>query len=477
MADTLLARVAGIIHRYSMLSAGDRVGVAVSGGADSVVLLHVLHRLANELRIEPLVLHVNHRLRGAESDADEAFVRELTESLGLAFFEERSQIEDGNLEQAARDARRDFFRRCQGRYNLRRVALGHTRSDQAETVLFRFLRGSGLAGLAGMRMVTNDGLIRPLLNTSRTEVREWAAAEGIKWREDSSNANLEFARNRLRHHTIPMLTQEFNSNLEAVLAGIAELARAEEEYWDEQLGPIYQEIRKRTRLGPILDVDQLATLHDALQRRVIRRAITDLRGDLRSIDLLHVDAILACCRSTQGHQRVLAPGVDALRSFDKLLLTRPGELSARERYYRINLGLGQECKLPFGAGFLCIKSVNSEAHICANFKDGSATTVEEAELDGDVLLLGQSCLRPMYVRNWEPGDELRRPGHTGAEKIKTLFQEHRVLLWERRHWPVVVSGEEIVWVRGFGSAVKFRGSAQSQHTLRLIYRADFQVGE
>lgn len=473
LADSLVDRVAGIISRYSMLSAGDRAGVAVSGGADSVALLHILQRLSGTLQVKLFALHLNHRLRGAESDADEEFVRALAGTLGIEIRVGQAEIASGNLEQAAREARREFFRRCMDQHSLKGVALGHTRSDQAETVLFRFLRGSGLAGLAGMRMVTDDGLIRPLLTSSRDEVRNWASAEGIAWREDSSNAELGFARNRLRHQTIPALAQEFNANLEGVLAGTAELARAEEDYWFQHIEPLYREITKRTHLGSILHVPSLVASHAAVQRRILRRALIDVRGDLRSIDLRHVDGILSLCTSAHGHDRLIVPGVDALRSFEKLLLTRPGELNSRERHYCLELGFGEECKLPFEAGSICVNRANQECGFCANFKEEQEFATEVADLDADALT-GPGPPRSLYVRNWEPGDELQRPGHCGAEKIKSLFQEQRVVLWERRHWPVVVFGEEIVWARRFGSAAKFSRSRESGQSVRLIYRASAQ---
>ncbi len=462
LGETLADRVAGIIPRYNMVSPGDRAGVAVSGGADSVVLLHILHSLSERLQIELFVLHLNHGLRGAESDEDEEFVRSLAQSLGLPVAVERAQLGGGNLEQNARTARREFFGRAMEKHALSKLALGHTRSDQAETVLFRFLRGTGLSGLAGMRMVTEDGLIRPLLTTSRCEVRQWAAVAGVSWREDSSNADLGFARNRLRHRTLPALAESFNPNLEGVLAGAAELAQREEEYWFQHIEPIYRQIAKRTHLGSILQIRLLKALHLAERRRLIRRALVDVRGDLRSIDFAHVEAILALCASEQGHDRVIVPGSDALRSYDKLLLTSPHTLNSEPRHYHLELKIGEECRLPFHAGTIYVKQGNATADFCANFKKEQEFTIEAADLNSRAAMLS--------VRNWEPGDELQRAGHAGADKIKSLFQQHRVLLWERRHWPVVVSGEEIVWVRRFGSAAKFTGSGDDDGVLHLIYR-------
>jgi tRNA(Ile)-lysidine synthase len=467
LAETLLDRVAEIIPRYSMLSQGDRVGVAVSGGADSVVLLHVLHRLAPRLQIGLMVLHVNHGLRGAESDADEEFARELAASLGLEILAGSGTIGAGNLEQEARRVRTDFFKSCLAGHGLRRVALGHTRSDQAETVLFRLLRGSGLAGLAGMRFVTEEGIIRPLLTTSRDEVRQWAMKERISWREDSSNLDPQFARNQLRNAAIPALTRQFNPKLETVLAGVAELAQAEEDYWTEEIKGIYDGIAKRNDFGLILQVELLTALHPAVQRRVLRYAIGRVRGDLRSIDFAHVEAVRALCFSAHGHDRAIVPGIDALRSFDQLLLTQPGQLNAGAREYRINLELGVESELPLRVGSIFVSSENCGGENCVKVDKDQDFAVEVADLDADLLADGPGGL---FVRNWEPGDGLRRAGHQKPEKIKSLFQQYKVLLWERRHWPVVVAGREIAWVRAFGSAAQFAASAGSRRVLRLVYR-------
>ncbi len=439
-----------------MLSAGDRAGVAVSGGADSVVLLHILHRLSFQLGIQLTVLHVNHGLRGCESEGDEAFVRELAGSLGIECLVERADVAPGNLEQETRLVRRAFFLHSMQNHSLRRVAVGHTQSDQAETVLFRLLRGTGLAGVAGMRLTSAEGLIRPLLTTSRQEVRRWAEAESIAWREDSSNAELGFSRNRLRNDIIPALATHFNPNLEGVLAASARLAQDEEAYWSQQIEVIYPKITKRTDLGSILQVPALSALHVAVQRRVVRRALVDVRGDLRSIDIGHVEAILGICSSGHGHDRVMVPGVDALRSFDSLLLALPGELQSRSRHYRVELKVGEPCRLPFEAGWIYVERVTPGTSNCANFKTDWELSAEVADV-------------PLSVRNWEPGDQLQRPGHR-REKIKTLFQEERVLLWERRHWPVVVAQDEIVWVRQFGSEARFAASDECISRIRITYR-------
>lgn len=481
--DDIVRRVSEIIPRYSMLVPGDKVGVAVSGGADSVILLHLLHRLISSFAIHLTVLHVNHGLRGDESDADEQFVRNLADTLGLPFVTAQAEPAPGNLEQEARRARRAFFANCRREYRLQKIALGHTKSDQAETVLYRFLKGSGITGLAGMRPVTEEGFIRPLLGLTRPEVRAWALANQFQWREDSSNADPVFARNLLRNTVIPALASEFNPNLEGTLAGMAEIAAAEEDFWHFHIQPIYLQMVSKCDLGLVLRVSALTASHVAVQRRLIRCAIAQIRGDLRSIDSQHVDAVLELCKSEYGHDRVLIPGVDALRSFGILLLAKPGELNADPRNYSIELTPGTRLKLPFGAGFVELRLLNSNHINCVNFKDertGPSMPVaqndreesqfpkEVADLDFEALTSRTSAAR-LQVRNWRPGDEMVRPEHHKPEKIKSLFQEYRVLLWKRRHWPLAVANDEIVWARNFGAASPFIAKPDTRNIVTLYY--------
>lgn len=476
LADDLVERVGQIIPRYSMLKPDARVGVAVSGGADSVVLLHILHRLVSDLALHLTVLHVNHGLRGAESDEDEHFVRELARSLGLEVVGARAIPGPGNVEQEARRLRRELFLKWGDEHGLERIALGHTRSDQAETVLYRFLRGSGIAGLAGMRPVSEDRFVRPLLTTSRAEVRAWATRQELNWREDSSNESQKFARNRLRNNVLPALACEFNVNLETILAGMADVAAAEEDYWKPVIDSAYRALVRKSELGLLLRVPELIIREPAVQRRIIRKAICAVKGDLRSIDLGHVDAVVAVCQSVHGHDRVVIPGVDALRSFGTLLLTRPGELNSGPRNYQIEISCNETLNLPCGAGDIELSLLNSDDQNCVNFNKDSQSLREIVELDFTALF-GESKDIRLEIRNWRPGDEILRPGHQNPEKIKSLFQQYQVALWQRRHWPVAVVLDKIVWARGFGAASSYMGKPESRQAVRLSFWPKADVTE
>ncbi len=454
MPQDLLAQVATYIEDHRLLGpAQQNIGVAVSGGADSVVLLHLLYRLRSRFACRLHVLHVNHHLRAAESDTDESFIAALAQSLGLPITIEHTPPPTTQIEQTARDLRRAFFAQALQEQNLQAIALGHNRSDQAETVLFRFLRGSGATGLAGMRPVTRDYLIRPLLHCTREEIRKWATAEGLSWREDASNLDTAFTRNRIRLETLPALSQTYNPNLETLLAQSAELAQTEEDYWRVQIEALFSQMVQNSHFGLQISATQIAALHLAVQRRLVRRALLAVRGNLKAIDCEHVESILSLCRSTEGHNRVIVPGVDAFRSFDQLLFSPVNLRAGEERDYQIPLQLGDEVELPYQTGFLSVQLMKSDTSddICGNFKGVYPKKVEICDWDGD--LLSQSGTLPsLCVRNWRPGDVFQQVGHHSVEKIKTLFQSGKVLLWERKHWPVVQAGAEIVWVRQFGGS-------------------------
>jgi tRNA(Ile)-lysidine synthase len=451
-----------------MLRRGTRLGVAVSGGADSLVLLEALHRLSQVFEVELAVLHVNHRLRGAESDEDEQFVRGLAASRNLAAAVGDFPMSGSNLEEQARESRNSFFFSCMKEMNLAGVALGHTRSDQAETVLYRLCRGAGIRGLTGVRPVTATGFVRPLLTLSRTEVRDWADKEGLVWREDSSNRDTRFARNLIRHEILPELRSRLNPALDSVLARTAGLALDEEDYWDRIISEIYATLVRRSSLGTVLDVALLGAQHIAIQRRLVRFAICKVRGTLKGIELHHIDSVLGICTSSAGHDRVNFPGVDALRSYECLLLARPGVLGGQVRGYSVVLHPGGTYELPFEAGTISLQPVAQETLNCDSFKKDQQLSADSILLDRDVLLQGGLAAN-LVARNWEPGDALQPVGHESPKKIKQFFGEQRVLLWDRRHWPVVVREKEIVWVRQFGGAAKFCATGKSRRILRLSY--------
>ncbi len=454
----LLDCVVEITSRYNMFARGDRVGVAVSGGADSLCLLLALAELAPRWNLHLTVLHLNHCLRGDAADEDARFVEEWALRLGLPFVIERVDVAvraaqtGDNLEQAARRVRTEFYRQTMTQHGLQEVATGHTRSDQAETVLFRFLRGAGTAGLAGILPVTIEGVVRPLLTVDRQSVQEFLRSRKIEWREDATNQHETFARNRIRHHLMPQLMREWNPNLPESLARTAVLAREDEEYWIEAVSRAFSELVHPVPPALLIRADQLADRPVALRRRIIRKAIEKVRGDLRQIEFDHIDSILALTERTEGNGRFQAPGVDAFRSFEWLRIAPPGG-ERQDRDYEFSIEVPATVPLPGGV----VIKLSLEAPSPENFDYNR----EETDLDWECVA------EPLVLRNWRPGDRYRPAGRSEDLKIKALFQEARVPLWERRHWPVITAAGQIVWARQFGPSQWCAISSSTRSALRV----------
>ena len=440
-----------------------KIAVAVSGGADSVFLLIALH----QLHLAHAVLHVNHKLRGPESDADEAFVRTLAAHYAIPFHTAALPPPDGNTEQEARRLRYNFFSQCIADNLGDAVATGHTLDDQAETVLFRFLRGSGTAGLSGIRPATTEGIVRPLLTLRRTEIRHWLTAHNIPWREDVSNADLDYQRNRIRLNVLPELTQ-LNPSLPDVLASTAHWARDEEDYWTRELDrlePLYLQPAPETI---ILDIEPFTLLAPAVQRRLLRRALERVRGNLRAIGFHHVEAIRALMQTREGSGRIQLPDLDIFRSFDQLRLARQHFDARLERNFSVPIAIPGETKVP-------------ERRLAIVMEQFTPSGVYNGEVNA---LDSAKCRGSLHLRNWRPGDQLEWAGHPGAAvRIKTLFQDYRIPLWERRRWPVIVlecagSGDpaegEIVWTRKFGAARQFAASQDSESVV-LVRESAMEV--
>jgi len=477
------------------------MGVAVSGGADSVALLRLLHGLQDELGIRLAVLHFQHGLRGAESAGDEVFVAELAAGLGVEFIREEADVaaaaeRDGiNLEEAGRRLRTAFFERVVNEGRATRVATAHTADDQAETLLAHLLRGSGLAGLAGIYPVAGV-VVRPLLEMRRAELREWLGALGQKWREDSTNADTARLRARLRRELLPVLERDFQPQIVGQLCRVAELAREEEQFAAALVEGRFQALARlggqaREEAGRVVmrAADLLAPLpadllpdgvrhggQTALARRMVRRAVEEVLGHRRGLTAEHVESVLHLSgERMSGHRAVLPHGVVAARSFDDVIFTagnpptpRSGGQRRTERGGRVSGCGAQEYTLPVtlptsGAIELIVPAIGSRVRL--KIVDWG-TGAEETKSIGEALDAGRLS-PPFFLRNWHPGDVFRPRGKRQARKLKELLREARVPAEERAAWPVLESGGKLVWVRGLPAAAGCAASGETRSALLI----------
>jgi tRNA(Ile)-lysidine synthase len=529
-------RVLSHIRQHELLHPGDRVGIAVSGGIDSVALLRLLLELRRELGIVLSVVHFNHKLRGAESDADEQFVRNLARQYGLELVCDSDDVaghasdEGVSVEAAARELRYGFFRhlirehgaedlevkmptlglqsadeqRRGATMRLDKVVTGHTLDDQAETVLMRIIRGAGLRGLGGIypRIPVEDDkgnvcgeIVRPLIRLRRRELEQYLRDIGQEWREDTTNADDRFTRNRVRKLILPLLEREFNPAVAENLAELAEIARGEEDYWDNELSgwmgtgvhwlepewartsrrsgelvqivsakslsnagfsshagetslpDTEQDVRARIEHAPWLvmnaSVDRLWFLGEplAVQRRVVK-AVGEHAGV--PLEFKHVEEIVQfAAEEGSGKELSLPLGWKLLRHPDELLFVTPDlREPAPEKDYDYELSI---------CGVVTVPELRLVLEICR------VPASQEPGYNPDHLLDPDSLPGPLRVRNWRAGDRFW-PAHTKSpKKIKELLQERHVAQPQRRFWPLITSGNEIVWLRGFPVPKQFQG--------------------
>src|SRR5580658_7624632 len=581
----LAERVLGHVRREELLRAGDRVGVAVSGGIDSVALLRLLIELRHELGIVLSVVHFNHGLRGAESDSDQEFVGGLAREHGLEFYAAGGDVvqlaseEHSGMEAAARELRYGFFRELLGsgevdeieledpqglkpetlgkpngtaeavpfpisssttaeavpfpisiahpasRANesvpailLNKIATGHTLDDQAETVLMRVIRGTGLRGLGGIypRILVErddeDGhgeIVRPLLGIRRRELEQYLVDLKQPWREDSTNADSKFTRNRVRRLVLPVLEREFNPAVLEGLSELAEIARDEEDYWENEisgwLGTVVQWSQPEWARGlpgfddseelgseglvqiqpslPKLDpklverleqpgpsvmnasvsLPWLLTEPRAVQRRVLK-AIGERAGI--PLEFKHIEEILrfAAEDGPSGKELSLPLGWKICREPEALVFVTP-DLRRQERIPDYEYPLPVPGRVLVPEAGVVIEALLVRPRVASQGNPEIAPEGQVAEYNPQELLSADLLPERLIARNWRPGDRFW-PAHTKSpKKIKELLQDLHLAQPERRLWPVAVSGDEIVWMRGFPVPARLRAEAGQEAVL------------
>ena len=479
-----------------MLHPGDRIGIGVSGGADSVALLRLFAELRLQLGIELFVLHFHHQLRGSDADQDELFVAELARDFHLEFASDRADVagearrNGWNVEDAARRLRYKFFAGAAASRGLKRIAVAHTLDDQAETVLAHLLRGTGPTGLAGIHPVA--GLtIRPLLDIGRDELRKYLSGLGQAWCEDLTNQDTSRMRARIRHQLIPLLQRDFEPAAVMRLARLAGLAREEELFWraleqerfaalvtPEPSGEFSVSIADLLSPLPALasqvsEPDISATPILALTRRLIRRIIFELRGSRQQLTARHVQDVLHLATKSQSGARIELPGIIVQRIFDRLwfsaLSSSSGDekacgtkLQSREFEYvvaRPGLSESASIAVPEIGRRFSLKVVD--------WPEPSRQTTQ-----GRGILDIERLCWPLVLRNWRAGDGYRPVGSRHVRKVRRLLLDSRIPLNLRANWPVLFSAGEPVWTAGCPAAHDF-SPGPGTHSSLLIAEVDF----
>ncbi len=427
----------------TLLKPGLRLAVGLSGGADSVALLRALAERSGELGLVLHAAHLHHGLRGVEADADLEFARALAAELGLPFHEARVETAEEaarngeSIEEAARRLRYGWFRQLMAAGEVEAVATAHTRDDQAETVLGKFLRGAWTEGLSGIHPVVEfkEGrILRPLLGAARAEVEAYLHELGQDWREDSSNRHLTFTRNRLRHELLPLL-EGWNPRLREHLAQMAALARDEEAWWQQEMARLAPQLLLPGRAvrgggrtggdGVGLDVIRLAALAPAVQRRLLRYAAEQLGAapDFQSTEALRALALTG----RAGQRRELAQGLLAERTPRELRLEVGSTGGAEETVVEYSVTIPGEILAP-------AYELRLRIEVAASAGPAEGRTTASAAV--------------ATLRSWRPGDRVKLRHSGGERKVKEVLERLRVTGSWRVRWPVLEVDGRIVWMQG-----------------------------
>ncbi len=451
--SNLIRRVKRDVERYGLLSRGDRVLVAVSGGPDSMALLHVLLGLKEEYALELWVAHYHHFLR-KEAAEEALFVKKEAEKLGLPFILGASPVknyavrEKISLEAAGRELRYRFFERIAEEYGLNRIALAHQADDLAEEVLLRFIRGAGRRGLAGIPVKRGGIFIRPLLMISREEILTFLEEKGIPFVEDPSNRDPRFLRNKVRHLLIPFLERHFHKRVKECLKRTALLVAEEEEFLGCLALESLQKYGRREGDIFLLSVKGLKNVPLVLRRRVYLEALKAIGVPLFRIKLSHLEQIeRLLLGKTRGD--VDLPGGFLARREPGRLVFKP--LPPPVFSYRIEVEGPGEYPLPWGGR---LKVYLSE---------------KPAEKENALVFEVSKLPFPFVVRSPRPGDRIRLPGLRGRKKLKKLFWEAGLAHEARRLWPVIEKDGEIVAVANFAVAEGFFPSKEGEEVLILVF--------
>lgn len=457
-AFDLPVHVARTISTHGLFSPGDTIIVAISGGADSTALLDILAGLP-DLKPRLVAVHLNHCLRGTESDQDEVFARTLAEHYAIPFESGRIDVyelatrQGLNLEDAGRRARIGFLDEVRSRWQATAIALAHHADDQAETVLMRLLRGSGATGLAGMSLRNKSGFIRPLLDVTRTEIVAYLSARGLRHREDASNLDTTFLRNRIRHDLLPAL-ETYNPAIRACLASTAGLLSEENELLEQLAADAAANTCVFYEDAVNCNIGMFKKQHPALGRRIFRQSLKRLTGNLYHFSHSHLEALERLITSPRPNATLNLPqGVVAVREYDLLTLQRttaatppPGEII-----------------------------INGPGH--HELSDGSYLTIEACpELTGSLPCQSGTAFFdldkapfPWHVRTSRPGDRMVPLGMCGSKKVKDIFIDEKIPFAIRRRTPLLFSGDTLIWLCGLRSSQPARIDATSTSIVKAEY--------
>lgn len=450
------------IKRENLIDRNDKIIIALSGGPDSVALLHALNSLKEELEIKLYAAHLNHQIRGIEAQKDALYTMKICEELGITCFVSSkdaikySKENKMSLEEGARKLRYDMFFELKEKLNANKIAIAHNKDDQSETFLMRVIRGSGLDGLKGIRYKRDDGIIRPLLDVDRKSIEKYCGEFELNPRIDKTNLENIYTRNKIRLDLIPYIEEHFNSNLKSNISRLCNMLYEDSNYINKNAKEYFDKIKIEDDSKIKFKINDIKTLDYSIKSRVFRLALKKFIVDLKGIEYIHIENIIKLLNGEKGQLIDIKKGVKAFLIDDEIIFSKE---YIKKEVQRLN-----RYELP-KSGFIKIKELNSILEI-KTFKKGE----EELKSDKYTKYFDLDKISSKLVlRSRENGDRIKML-NSGTKKIKDLFIDMKIEKDKRELIPIISEQKGILWVVGHKMSDDYKIEDNTKNILKLFFK-------
>lgn len=454
------------IKENNMFDKGDKVIVAVSGGPDSIALLHVLYKLKEELDISLYAAHINHGLRGIESDTDEEYVRIFCESLNIEFRSKRvdinqiSKLKNISSESAGREVRYEFFEELMKKFSAQKVAIAHNANDQAETVLMRIMRGTGMDGLIGIRPVRDNIFVRPLINSTRDQIEEYCLKNNLNPRIDKTNLEAIYSRNKVRLQLIPYIQENFNKDIIQVLNRLSYTIKVDNDYLEVVSKEKYKKYCDINKEKVIISKEAFLE-HESIITRIIRLAIHNVVGNLYNFEKIHIYDIIRIQKCSTGKALNLPSNVYVSNNYGDIVIykNKKHNIKAKAEEYILHDGMNviEDIRIKANVKIISMKEkLDFKANKWIKYFDYD-------KIKGDITL-----------RFRRDGDKFTPLGMSGTKKLKDLFIDLKIPKEQRDEIPLVCFGGNIAWITQYRVSEIFKVDEDTKNILEVkIEREEF----
>ncbi len=439
----MLNKILKTIKQYSMLKANDSVLVGVSGGADSIALLMILNTLTKKIPIKLTVGHLNHMIRGDKAEQEAGFVKSISEYLNIdCILGERDvpllkKNKKISMQEAAREARYEFFFEAAKKINAQKIALGHNADDQAETLIMRLLRGSSLKGLCSIPPV-RDNIIRPLISVKREEIEFYLKNLNQPYIKDESYKELNYLRNRVRHHLIPMLREHYNPETVSTLSKTAEMLRNDYDFIDSRSHDWVSRYSEELNSEIYCNINNLLNQSPSQWGRFIIKMVEKIQGNTRKVSYKHIEEVKELIKSKRPSGFTRLPcNLYVLREYHNLVFTKKHPFAGIPFLYKYD-------KIP---NIIHINEINRTLKL-KEYSSDSISILKGKISDNEALFDLNKTVFPLTVRNWSEGDRFSPEGLGGSKKVKNFFSDLKIPARLRKQIPLLLFGDKIAWICG-----------------------------